>query len=84
VLTVACYVNPDAWLPGHIAVVRPEALTRRRIESEGPQVTQAGIENLRSASLAEGFRHHPRAWAQRAVRFYAHPDADPRAPRALP
>jgi len=71
-LVVACYVNPDPELPGHVAIVRPEALSRHRIESEGPQVTQAGVENFRSTSLAEGFRHHPGAWAKRAVRFYAH------------
>jgi len=71
-LVVACYVDPNPVLPGHIAIVRPEALSRRRVESEGPQVTQAGIENFRSTSLAEGFRHHPRAWGRRAVRFYAH------------
>jgi hypothetical protein len=85
-LVVACYAGSDPELPGHIAVVRPEALSRRRIESEGPQVTQAGIENQRSTSLAEGFRHHPLAWARRAVRFYAHdtsvsglPEGDPDA-----
>jgi len=48
------------------------ALSRRRSESEGPQGTQAGIENFRSTTLARGFYHHPRAWARRAVRFYHH------------
>lgn len=69
---VACYESPDPTLPGHIAVVRPAAVSRRRIESEGPQVTQAGTENFRSTTLARGFRHHARAWARRAVRFYRH------------
>jgi hypothetical protein len=49
---VACYVGPDPTLPGHIAVVRPAAVSRRRIESESPQATQAGIENFRSTTLA--------------------------------
>jgi hypothetical protein len=71
-LVLACYATRDPALPGHVAVVRPAALTRQRIESEGPQVTQAGIENYRSTSLAEGFRHHPLAWGRRRVRFYAH------------
>jgi len=75
-LVVACHIDPDPTLPGHIAIVRPQALTHRRIEQEGPQVTQAGIENFRSASLAEGFRDHPGAWAHRAIQFYAH-DASP-------
>lgn len=71
-LVVACTVNPDPTESGHIAIVRPQALTHSRIEREGPQVTQAGIENFRSTSLAEGFRDHPGAWANRAIRFYAH------------
>jgi hypothetical protein len=75
-LVVACYVDPDPMLPGHIAIVRPQALTHRRIERDGPQVAQAGVENFRSTTLAEGFRHHPGAWANRAILFYAH-DASP-------
>ena len=75
-LVVACHVDPDPMLPGHIAIVRPDALTRRRIETEGPQVTQAGVENFRSTTLAEGLRYHPGAWANRAIVFYAH-DASP-------
>ncbi len=71
-LVVACYGSPDPGLPGHIAIVRPEAVSRRRIESEGPQVIQAGIENFRSTSLADGFRHHPGARIRHAIRFYAH------------
>jgi hypothetical protein len=71
-LVVACWIDPDPKLPGHIAIVRPDALSRRRIDTEGPQITQAGIENFRSASLARGFRHDPRAWADRAIRFFAH------------
>jgi hypothetical protein len=71
-LVVACYLEPDPELPGHIAIVRPQALTRHRIESDGPQITQAGIENYRSTTLAEGFRHHPDAWPRRAIRFEAH------------
>jgi hypothetical protein len=72
-LVLACYVSPDPELPGHIAIVRPAALTRQHIDSQGPQITQAGVKNYRSASLAEGFRHHPDAWRERAVKFYGHP-----------
>ena len=52
---------------------RPAARSRRRIEARGPQITQAGLRNYRSTSLAEGFQHHPDAWRERAVKFYAHP-----------
>jgi hypothetical protein len=72
-LVLACYTSPDPALPGHIAIVRPAALSRRHIEAQGPQITQAGVRNYRSASLAEGFQHHPDAWRERAVKFYAHP-----------
>ena len=52
-LVVACYVNPDPRLPGHIAIVRPEALSRRRIESDGPQVTQAVHEAAKNGDRSE-------------------------------
>jgi len=79
-LVVACFATADVELPGHIAVIRPDAVCRSRIETEGPQVIQAGVENYASTTLANGFRHHPRAWAHgRAVRFYAH-EPVPEAP----
>ncbi len=59
---------------GHIAVVRPAEKTTAEVAADGPQVTQAGRHNYRSATLAEGFSEHPRAWGTvRAVRFFAHP-----------
>jgi hypothetical protein len=71
-LVVAVYKEADPKKHGHAAVIRPAMKSRAQIESEGPQVAQAGMENFNSASLAVGFRHHPGAWDQRQVRFYGH------------
>jgi hypothetical protein len=80
-LVVAVFKNPDAKSAGHIAIVRPAAISATRIAQLGPQIMQAGYTNYKSAPLASGFDHHPGAWApggQGAVKFYAHP-IDPRA-----
>jgi hypothetical protein len=74
-LVVAVFKNPDATQSGHIAVVRPSDKTAAEIETKGPQITQAGFNNYRSADLASGFDHHPGAWApggKGGVKFYAH------------
>jgi hypothetical protein len=74
-LVVAVYKNPNAAMPGHIAVVRPSDKTADAIEAKGPQITQAGFNNYRSADLAAGFDHHPGAWTpggRGGVKFYAH------------
>ena len=71
-LVVAVYKEDDPKKHGHAAVIRPAEKTRAQIEREGPQIAQAGMENYSSAPLATGFRHHPGAWENRRVRFYAH------------
>jgi hypothetical protein len=76
-VVVAAYREADAKKPGHIAVVRPSAKSDRSVEKEGPQVTQAGATNYADATLEEGFRHHPAAWKNRAVRFFAHEPGRP-------
>jgi hypothetical protein len=69
-LVVAAYKDPKR--PGHIAIVRPSTWDRQMIEREGPEITQAGMENFRSTSLKTGFKHHSAAWRDRQVRFYVH------------
>jgi hypothetical protein len=44
-LVVATYRNHHDNKPGHIAIVRPSTKSERAIESEGPQVAQAGNVN---------------------------------------
>jgi hypothetical protein len=71
-LVVATYRNHQDDKPGHIAIVRPSARSRRDIESAGPQITQAGGTNYSSTTLERGFAGHPSAWTHREVRYYAH------------
>jgi hypothetical protein len=71
-LVVVVYKEDDPKRHGHAAVIRPAEKSRSQIETEGPQVAQAGIENYASTPLVVGFRHHPGAWDGRRVRFYAH------------
>lgn len=74
-LVVAIYRNPDLQKPGHVALVRPEALELARIDRAGPQIAQAGYVNSSSIDLQTGFDRHPGAWlagGRGGVRFYAH------------
>jgi hypothetical protein len=73
-LVVAAYRNHHDDMPGHIAIVRPSEKNDAELESEGPQITQAGGTNYCSTTLAQGFAGHPAAWKnRREVLFYAHP-----------
>jgi len=70
---VASYRNHNAAKPGHIAIVRPSTKPVEALTVEGPDVTQAGLHNYTSTTLAKGFAGHPYAWIKaREVRFYAH------------
>lgn len=71
-LVIASYASPDPQKHGHIAVVRPSAKSAAEIQKEDPQIIQAGIDNLNSASLKEGLRHHPGAFKNGTIRFFAH------------
>jgi hypothetical protein len=75
-LVVAVYKNHVAIKPGHIAIVCPMVESVGEIRAKGPQITQAGFTNYRSADLMTGFDHHPGAWepyGHGGVRFYMHP-----------
>jgi hypothetical protein len=72
VLVVAVYKTRKPANHGHIAIVRPWVKTTEQIEKEGPQITQAGIENYASTSLKKGFKHHKNAWEKGRIRFYSH------------
>jgi hypothetical protein len=69
---VAAYKNPNDSKPGHIAIVRPSAKDERTVSEEGPQITQAGAVNYRSAALRVGFAGHLSALTRQRVLFYAH------------
>ena len=72
-LVVAIYKEPDPKKHGHVAIVLPSAKSEAKIREEGPQIIQAGMENHASASLKEGFKHHPAAFRDNLIRFYSHP-----------
>jgi hypothetical protein len=72
-IVVASYRNPDRRRPGHIAVVRPDPKGDAAILADGPQVIQAGRSNYRGTTLAQGFIHHPGAWQNGEIAFFAHP-----------
>jgi hypothetical protein len=71
-LVVAVYKEGDPKHPGHIAIVRPSTKSDELIDAEGPQIIQAGAHNASSTSLKQGFIHHPAAWEQQKVRYFAH------------
>lgn len=71
-LVVAAYRNPKPRKSGHIAIVRPSEKSASRVWSEGPEVIAAGEENYRSAPLNVSFRHHPAAWRDHEVLYFAH------------
>jgi hypothetical protein len=74
-IVVASYPNPDRKKPGHIAVVRPCEKSEEQIALEGPQLAQAGRLNSANISLRKGFAHHPGAWEDHRVDFFAHAPA---------
>jgi len=80
---VISYLNPNvaaSGVPesGHIQVVHPyPGRTDAGLESEGPQISQAGVVNYKSATAALGFSsgyvstYTPYPWPDN-VQYYAH------------
>jgi hypothetical protein len=71
-VVVAALKNPDAKKPGHIAIVRPSAKSTKLIDSEGPDIIQAGRTNYERTSVKEGFKNHPDAWEEHQIEFFSH------------
>jgi hypothetical protein len=71
-LVLAVYPNPDARLPGHVAIVRPSDKSARALEENGPEVIQAGEHNHARTNVRIGFENHPGAWPG-GVQYFAHP-----------
>jgi hypothetical protein len=71
-LVVASYHNHRDNKPGHIAIIRPSAKPESAIDSEGPEIIQAGSQNYTKISLVDGFAGHPHAWADQEVQYYMH------------
>jgi hypothetical protein len=56
------YQNPDRYVPGHIAVVRPSIKSKKSLEDNGPEIIQAGEHNHAKTNVRLGFENHPGAW----------------------
>lgn len=72
---VAVFKNPHAWLPGHIAVIRPSEKSLALLEAHGPEEAQAGLHNAFHTTIKHGFSEHPGAWeanGRGGVRFFVH------------
>jgi len=71
-LVVVTCKNPDAALPGHIAIVRPSAKPDAATLADGPEIIQAGAHNYSSTTTREGFKNHPGAFEHQELLYFAH------------
>ena len=72
---LAAWANPNPRRSGHIAIVRPSALSMAELEQQGPELTMAGHLNALRISTARGFEDHAGAWVaggRGTIRFFAH------------
>jgi hypothetical protein len=76
-IIVAVIRNPDTTHPGHIALIMPKEIDRRRVESEGPMVIMAGKHNFNYISLMKGFKSHLHDWPSTEIKFYLARPASP-------
>jgi hypothetical protein len=82
-LVIAIYFQPPRETPdgpkersGHIAIVRPSQKPAALIDSEGPDVIQAGGTNYRLVALRQGFASHKLGLETGAIEYFWH-DANP-------
>jgi hypothetical protein len=71
-LVVIVFKNPNKARPGHIAIVRPSLWSDDKINSDGPNIIQAGAHNYDSTSAREGFKNHPGAFKHGQLLYFAH------------
>jgi hypothetical protein len=69
-VVVAAFKNVDGG-HGHVAIVRPSGKNKESINKDGPQISQAGWDNYRSTTTAQGFDHHRGAWEKGKIKFFA-------------
>lgn len=73
-LVLAAFPSPHPRKPGHIAIVRPAELSAAQLQTDGPQITQAGQQNFLSTTTRQGFRLHRGAWPEGIRYFGVRPD----------
>jgi len=69
---LAAYHNHKDNKPGHIAIVRPGTKPATQMASEGPDITQAGLDNFRVTTMKKGFADHKSAFAGNEILYFAH------------
>jgi hypothetical protein len=70
-LVLAVYASPDKHTPGHVAIVRPSERSLERLETDGPELIQAGKRNYSRVSARVAFANHQGAFPN-GIRYYAH------------
>lgn len=73
-LVLATWRNPNSNRPGHIAIVRPSKKNEFELQTDGPEIAQAGISNSINTSAKIGFKHHIGNWVIRSkeVKYFTH------------
>lgn len=69
---IVAYKNPDSKRPGHVAVIHPSDKSNPELYKEGPDITQAGLNNYQRASLLQGFSHHIQSAQDHTLIYYGH------------
>jgi len=69
---LAAYHNHKDDKPGHIAIVRPGLKSIGQLAQEGPDITQAGLDNFRVTTVKKGFADHKSAFAGNEILYFAH------------
>jgi hypothetical protein len=68
-LVIAAFISPVEFKPGHIAIVRPSLKSIDELNTEGPQIIQAGKYNYNSTNVSKGFGSHPNAFPTEILYF---------------
>jgi hypothetical protein len=71
VLVLVSWKSPEPKKPGHIAIVRPAAVTTDAVTKFGPRIVQAGGKNANDTTAKVGFRFHPGAFEQGELKYFA-------------
>ena len=69
---IAAYHNHNDDKPGHIAIVRPGSKSAAQLAAEGPDISQAGLDNFTSTTVKKGFADHKSAFAGNEILYFAH------------
>ena len=69
-LVIAAFLSEKENKSGHIAIIRPSLKSIAELESDGPQIIQAGKKNYSSTSVRIGFINHKNAFPSKI--FYFH------------